>query len=305
MIEYKNRLYTYEYGIFGLKAASDIMLPQLVEAAGEPDIHIISGEVPKELASVIGKNDFIQVSESELLFTVAGVGRYYVSSGKYIVVEPESDCNEQLVQLYLLGSAMGALLLQRDMLPIHGSAVVIENKAVIITGGSGAGKSSLTLAFREMGRLFLTDDIAALTQDKDGNIYVQSAYPQQKLWKDSIEAMGNESETLAQINSSREKYYYPAARGFCDSPVRLGAICEIVPQDCAMPELRALNGVEKIDILMRNIYRYQLAGFFRSGQAYFKRCADIAKSVDVFRLFRPAGGFSVNEQAELLLGRLA
>lgn len=304
MIDYKNRLYKYNYSVFGLKAASDIMLPQLVETLGEPDIYIIRGEVPKELETAINKNKFIQVSKSEFLFAVAGVGRYYISGGKYIVIEPERELNEKLVQLYLLGSAMGAMLLQRGTLPIHGSAVVIGDKAIIITGGSGAGKSSLALALREMGYLFLTDDVAALTQEKDGYFYVQPAYPQQKLWKDSIEAMGNDAQTLAQINNSKDKYYYPAARGFCDSPARLGVVCEIVPQDRNMSELRAINGVEKVDILMRNIYRYQLAGFFGSGQAYFKMCTDIAKSVDMFRLLRPAGRFSVDEQAELLLRHL-
>lgn len=303
MVEFISHLHKYKYRVFGLTAASDIMLPQLFETTGEPDIFIMKGEVPEEIDSAISKNEYVQVSGSELLFRITGVGRYFISNGKYIVVKPDSECNEQLVQLYLLGSAMGAVLFQRGTLPIHGSAVVIHDKAVIITGGSGAGKSSLTLALREMGCKFLTDDISALTQDNDGIIYVQPAYPQQKLWKDSIEAMGDDVEDLTQINNRKDKYYYPAVQGFCDHPVRLGAVCEIVPQDGDVTELRTVKGVEKVDILMRNIYRYQLAGYFGNGQAYFKKCADIANSVSMFRLFRPVGKFTANEQAEQLIAK--
>lgn len=305
MIDIETRTPRYMYKIFGLNAASDIMLPQLVETEGEPDIYIVRGKVSEEIESAIVKGEYIQVSESELLYTVRGVGRYHVSSGRYVVVEPFSECSEQLVQLYLLGSAMGAVLLQKGILPIHGSAVVIQDKAFVITGCSGAGKSSLTLALREMGCKFLTDDIAALTQDKDGTIYVQPSYPQQKLWKDSIEAIGDDVEALTQISSSKEKYYYPVLQGFCDHPVRLGAVCELVPCDDDVTELRAVNGVEKVDVLMRNIYRYQFACYFGKGQAYFRKCADIAGSVKTFRLLRPFGRFTAGEQAELLITEAA
>lgn len=296
--------YEYTYGLFGLTAASDIFFPQLVRADGRPDICISRGVVPLEIESAINKNEFIQISGSELLFRIDGIGRYYVSNGRHIVVEPDSQCSEHQMQLYILGSAMGALLFQRGTLPMHGSAVVIRDRAVIITGNSGAGKSSLTLALREMGHEFLTDDISALTREEDGHFYVQPAYPQQKLWKDSIEAVGDEAGDLTKISGRRDKYYYPAAEGFCSHPVRLGAVCEIVPQEgCDTAELTEVKGVGRIDLLMRNIYRYQLAVYYGSGQAYLMKCAEIANNAEIYRLVRPAGRFTAYEQAERLIER--
>ena len=38
---------------------------------------------------------------------------------------------------------MGALLMQRKILPLHGSAIAIDGKAYAFVGDSGAGKSTL------------------------------------------------------------------------------------------------------------------------------------------------------------------
>lgn len=293
----------YRYKAFGTNIESDFVLPQLMCGEGEPEVIILKGRVPGEISGVIAEASFFQATNTELLFYVHGVGKYYVGHGKRIIVEPESEANEQLVTLYLLGSAMGALLFQRGVLPVHGSAVVVNNASVIITGDSGAGKSSLTLAFRKRGFLYLTDDVAALEQRTEG-IYVQPAYPQQKLWKDCIETMGGTVNDLAQINEDKSKYFSPAVKGFCNSPVRLEAICELTPEECDDVRLQVINGVEKMNVLMKNIYRYQLTDFFGRREDYFRKCVDIANRVRVFRLVRPIGRFSVDRQVELLLSQL-
>lgn len=290
----------FNYSMFGLAAASDIMIPQLLEVAGEPDIYIVRGKTPRRLRGPLYRSRNIQISKTGMLLKVKGVGRYYIDSGKYIVVEPLKGSDMQTVRLFLLGSAMGALLFQRGILPLHGSAVVMKDKAVIITGASGAGKSSLAMAFREKGYSFVTDDIAAIKHGEDGSVYVLPSYPQQKLWQDSIEYIGGEVENLEQINRWNNKFYYPVGNDFCNSPARLTAVCEIVPRDKREVEIYKVDGVEKIDVLMRNIYRYQWAGFFGNGKVYFTKCADIAKHVDVFRMFRPENGFSVDEQVKKL-----
>lgn len=304
MSDFKSNILKYNYRIFGINVASEFNLPQLMSTEGETEVLIQNGKVPDTIPDAVAKADFFQASKSELIFSVKNVGRYYIRQGKNIIIEPASGHSEQLLSLYLLGSAMGALLFQRGVVPVHGSAVVVKNKSIIITGGSGAGKSSLTLAFRKRGFPFLTDDIAALKRDEDGWVYVQPAYPQQKLWRDCIENVGEDATDLEQINTDKSKYFFPACSGFCESPVRLGTICEIVPSDCDHVELQVISGVEKLNILMKNVYRYQVSGFFWSGEEVFSKCLDIANKVDVFRLVRPVNQFSVEEQVDLILGRL-
>ena len=67
--------------------------------------------------------------------------------GNRISFSPAAGAEETAVRLYLLGTCMGALLFQRKLLPLHGSAVVINGKAYAFVGDSGAGKSTLAAAF--------------------------------------------------------------------------------------------------------------------------------------------------------------
>ena len=57
----------------------------------------------------------------------------------------------------------GALLMQRKILPLHGSAVAIDGKAYAIVGDSGAGKSTLASAFLNKGYQLLSDDVIAVS----------------------------------------------------------------------------------------------------------------------------------------------
>ena len=78
---------------------------------------------------------------------------------------------------------MGALLMQRKILPLHGSAIAIDGKAYALIGDSGAGKSTLASAFLNKGYQLLSDDVIAvsLLNKKYCQLFIPS-YPQQKLW---------------------------------------------------------------------------------------------------------------------------
>ena len=67
----------------------------------------------------------------------------------------------QLMKIYVMCSCLGFIMLQRNMVAIHGGGVIeMDNKAVIFTGDRGAGKSTLTTALRRKGYKFISDDVA-------------------------------------------------------------------------------------------------------------------------------------------------
>ena len=72
---------------------------------------------------------------------------FCIQEGKRIIVSPIEGSDEDEIRLYILGTCMGAILMQRKILPLHGSAVAIDGKAYAIVGDSGAGKSTLASAF--------------------------------------------------------------------------------------------------------------------------------------------------------------
>ncbi|GBF33823.1 serine kinase of the HPr protein [Desulfocucumis palustris] len=295
----------YRYKVFGLHVASDILLPELLMAVNthEPPEAIISiGGVPAGIADAIEKTESYQVSKNHFLFKVSGVGCYYVTNGNRIVVEPAEQAEEISVRLFLLGTAFGSLLMQRGMLPIHGSAVVSNSCCVVFTGVSGAGKSTLLAAFRERGYSFLTDDVAAVSVDADGVARGLSAYPQQKLWRDSADTIGIDTASLTPFYSrlNRDKFAVPVHKGFWQSSAPLVAIYEIGAEMCRNVTLKPLSGMDKLAVLISHTYRPWLIDGLGLKAAHLKLCVAIARQVAVSRLTRPEGVFSLEEQVHVV-----
>jgi len=300
----------YRYNVFGLHILSDIILPELLVATDifdTPDVHITLGRVPSHIKDPIEKTERYQVAKNQFLFQVPEVGSYYVTDGTQIVIEPFAQAEERFLRLFLLGTAFGALLMQRRILPIHGSAVVIDGRCVIFTGTSGVGKSTLLAAFRKRGYSFLTDDVAAVTVGADGVAWVHSAYPQQKLWRDSAENMGVDTAPLSSvfIGRNQDKFTVPIDKGFCPSPMPLLAVYELGAENCRDVSLRLLTGVEKLPVFIRHTYRAWLLDGLGLKAEHFRYCATIAGQVEVSRLTRPIGAFCMEEQIRLVQQHLA
>jgi hypothetical protein len=105
---------------------------------------------------------------------------------------------------YLLGPVLGLLLRLRGVVCLHGSAVSIGARAAVFVGPPGAGKSTTAAACSKMGYAVLCDDIAAL-EEKEGSFYVTAAYPQLRLWPESVELLYSGAEELPRINSQWDK----------------------------------------------------------------------------------------------------
>jgi len=295
----------YHYQVYGLYIVSDILLPELMTAIDmpyTPEVSIRLGTVPVEISGTIETTKSYQASKNQFLFQVPGVARYYVTNGNCIVVEPDEQAEETSLRLFLLGTAFGSLLMQRGILPIHGSAVVINGCCVIFTGVSGAGKSTLLAAFRKQGYSFLTDDVAAVTVGEEGIARVQSAYPQQKLWRDSAETIGLNIVTLTPFyrGISKDKYAVPVHKGFWHKPAPLVAVYELGAERCRDVTFRPLSGVDKLAVLLSHTYRPWLINGLGLKAEHFKQCVAVAGQVAVSRLIRPEGVFCLEEQVRLV-----
>lgn len=296
----------YCYKVFGLHVTSDILLPELLttmNTPGMPAVRIILGKVPAEIPHPVVKKDNYQGAKNQFLLRVPGIGCYYVINGNCIIVEPMEKGETHLVRIFLLGTAFGALLIQRGILPIHGSAVVVDGGCVIFTGVSGAGKSTLLAAFREKGYSFLTDDVAAVTVDEKGTPWVHAAYPQQKLWRDSAENIGVDTADLTPFYTGieRDKFAVPVHKGFLSSPMPLTAVYELEAKGCGEVSLKSLTGMDKLSVLMSHTYRPWLYDGLCLKAAHFRQCVAVAKEVTLSCLTRPVGEFSLEEQVRLVL----
>lgn len=294
----------YKYRAFGLNIDSDFELPELICRYGdEIDVEIICDEIDEMdgrfLADKIHKAD-----PEEIIYQLKGIAGCKVQNGERATIMPSATLSKSTLRLLILTSVFGCIFIQRRMLPIHGSCVVVGDDCIIIAGASGAGKSTLTSAFIEKGCSFLADDVSVVTTDEKGSVFVHPAYPYRKLHKDSAQCYDYDVNGLERIEYEEEKYLIPVHKHFSNTPKRLRALFEIVPSDVDNVHIGKINGLEKLKILMDNLYRGKLKFFFNSEAYYFKNIGDIASKIDIYKIMRPENKFTCEEQLKLIYKEL-
>lgn len=179
------------YWLFGLQVRSELALPGLEHAPdiNDADASIELGQVPAPADPLLE----LVVDELGATLTIEGVGRYRIERGTRITIEPEAGAPEANVRLFLLGSAMGVLLHQRGLLPLHASAVEVDGKAVAFAGPSGSGKSTLAAAFHDHGYRVIADDVCVVRFDQAGRALACHGIPRLRLWEEALVATGREA----------------------------------------------------------------------------------------------------------------
>ncbi|MFD0697803.1 aldolase [Paenibacillus sp. GCM10027628] len=285
------------YHAFGLRLVSEIALPEVLHAAEQEviaDVEIKMEDLSGLWSEFGDPDDFCAYTENQFLFYVPDTAIFSIREGRQISVSPLAGATEESIRLYLLGTCMGAILIQRRILPLHGSAIVIDGKAYAFVGDSGAGKSTLAAAFLQNGYPLLSDDVIAVQLERDSHHpFVIPAYPQQKLWQQSIDQLGMEANRYQTIYDT--KYAVPVSSMFCERPVPLAGIFELLKTDTDAVEIDCYRGLERLPILYYHTYRHFLIPQLGAGQWHFSTISNISSKVNMYQLRRPSVGFTIND----------
>lgn len=292
------------YRVFGLNIASAIPLPgppaRDPQRAITPDVVIEYGNTPANLSDPRSKGVRFQAGKDEFLFKIDGVACYYVRNGSTITVMPEAGADEDDVLIFLMGSAMGALLHQRNTLVLHAGAIAVKGKSVVFSGPSGIGKSTLAAGFHQRGYPFLADDVCAITT-ANGHPAVIPGFPRLKLWADCLKRLNTHRDELKGVRRSKglEKYFLPVDN-IPTAPVPLQAVYILETTNTDTMEIIALRGGEKIDPLIGNTYRRRLLEGLGGKRDHFTQCAAVAAKAAVYRTVRPRSGFLLDDLMDLV-----
>lgn len=213
------------YCAFGLDIQSEIDLPA-------PEVDRADDEGPSVTVRV-GAVDRLAIDGEEGLRYRAGRGRlalevdnvasYLIEGGATITVAPCPTADAGAVRLFLAGAVFRALLLQREMLALRASSVVLPNgHAVAFMGVSGAGKSTLAYAFSRKGCAFLTDEVCAVDVLSGDGCRVARGFRNVNLWPDALAALGMEAKKFRPIRKGLRKRVVPLApaAGIASVPLR-------------------------------------------------------------------------------------
>lgn len=289
----------YFYDAFGLKISSEFEIPQLSPGNGSPaNLTICYGGTPAELPLPQAQGKHYQIGAEQFLLNIPNVARYLVNGGREIIVEPCPQAELEVVRLFLLGSAFGALLHQRGFWPLHGSAIGTSGGAVIFVGESGNGKSTLAGAFYQRGYQVLSDDVCAISFDREVAL-MWPAYPRIHLWADALEKFGGELGDYDARGKTLDKYEYPL-RSFDTDAVQVRSIYALYVSQQAEIRLTPLKGFDKIKELTSNTYRLQFLTGMHLEQQHFQHAQTLARQARVVRVTRPQQPFLLDELVDLI-----
>lgn len=298
----------YNYKVYGLKINSEIKIDEFIKIENlnkdDIDVYFYYGDMPNNICKLRSEGKTSFYSKNYVWFEIDNVASYYIKNGNEVIVEPWKGANRQEINLYLMCSCLGFIMLQREKVAIHGGVMKINDKAIIITGNRGAGKSTLTTALRLKGYKFIADDVAAT--NIDNKVMINPGFPYQKLCRDTMNKMNYDKSKFKMYNcDSNEKYMIPALDSFERKDTPLSIIIEIKVDDINEVKLIKVTGFEKLNNIIKNIYRGEFSGLMGGRTPkYIKKCACIAKNIDYYQIIRPRGKFTVEEQIEILEGKL-
>jgi hypothetical protein len=276
------------YRIYGLNIRSEFRLNRLPEAGeADADVTISFGNLRHCVPESGYSAGYLNTRGPGAYFSWPEVGAFLARQGTEVVYEPAPDVDERIIPFPLLGIVISAILLQRGVLVLHASAVSIGDTAVSFMGARGMGKSSIAAALYARGHTLLTDDLVALTQTDGCLTMLQPGYPQLKLMPDMAERFFGNEEVDFQFNG-HGKRVCNALRSFSPEPVLVRCIYSLsVDPVLAISPLRPDEAMLE---LLRQSYVARVFGDFPSktdAANHFRQCAEVARSVPVFRLQRP------------------
>lgn len=267
------------YRICGFGVASDIALADATPApTGPADVTICLGDVPASLPDARETEATFQVGPGRMLFAVPGIARFLIEAGREIVVAPAADLGD--VAAFVTGNVFGMLLQQRGLFVMRGAAVEVNDRAVLLCGASGVGKSTLLALLAKRGNTILCDELG-IVDTGEGRPVVRPDGLTPKLWENSIAHLALQDSKGSAVRPNLKKYLVPFPAG--DRTLPLGALYNL--QTTHLQSDHGIDGINIVDsanLIRMNIFKPRLIEAFAAVPSLFQGTAAIAANARVF-----------------------
>ncbi len=259
------------YETYGIPFTSTITFQSpLLHSTQSPRLEII--EVPTAL-SLEGSTAFIAIEERHWnniapveLRRRGDADIQCFGDGAQIWIYPDriiyahgSTARLDLLDVRVVGVGFAWWLLRHGYIPLHAGALSLQNKTVLFTAESGMGKSSLMSSFVADHHPLVADDFVSLRRDTaTGRVLASSAYPQMRLWGNSVSQFFGNPERHPTVFEDGEKrrVYVPGVGGhFHSGTYAVNRIYLLERQEATTGDIvtETLNGHEAFILLLSNI----------------------------------------------------
>jgi len=260
---------------FGLTIHSELVLPGLRTATGEADLQVRCGEVPPPEG--FPPSGIAHVPEPEAdRFAWLDRARLRITDSEITV----DSADEAFARQCVVGPGLGILLHRRGMLVLHGAAIDVGGRAVVLLGEKGAGKSTTAAALIARGHRLLTDDLVALMPGASAPTILPGP-KQMKLWPEAVEAIGLDATVTPFFDGLAKGIWAEAPTTASPTPLAMVAVLE-----WGEPEWTPLDGSTAFGALFGHVYAPRFLGAAASA-SLMGPVRELASTVPVARVTRP------------------
>ncbi len=290
----------FQYRIYGLKLDSDILFRQLIEDSSDtaPDIILRKSE-PSPALLELSKDSFFDMDPKFCWFHNTTLF-CWIEDGTRIFYSPQENANEEYLKTYILGYALSMLFYQRKMPSIHCSGLRKGDHAMLISGKSGSGKSTMASLFLDNGYDLMADDVL-VTEVRDNTVYGYPAFPWTKLQRSIAEKRFPDLSNLIYIDEDKDKFLVPWEGEFrTDSAVVDSMYIIIVAPPDTELRITEVTGPDKIMLILDNMFPRREILLDKNNPLAVSMAAKLASSLRLYAVFRPDGQDTAEKMYQMI-----
>lgn len=251
------------------------------------DVVVRRASVPEALSDAEVRGAAWEYAQGRVLVKPPVGMRFLIEGGSTIRYAARPGVADIDIRLFLMGSAWGALVLQRGLLPLHASAVSNDRSVVGFTGESGDGKSTLAAALASRGREFFADDVLILDPDAGDAPPRCWSCKDLKLWPDSVQLTGAVAGKTVRTAAGHHKQYATPGTASPYASGQLKALYKLETgsrdRSCQIEEVA---GRQHVEVVSGAVYRPQYAVAIVGHRQLFRQIENVVRNVKAYRYRR-------------------
>ena len=264
----------------------------------ELETRVAFGPTPHSLFDTPLPQTTWQMEGDRFLLRGEGDHYFYYCKGLGITVERGDTADLSEESLWLNGSVYSAIASINGLVPIHASAVSIEDRVFAFTGPGGAGKSTLVAALAGLGLPMYCDDTLVLDLAEPDRIMCLPGHKRLKLRPDAVELTS--ATPQEKVSQTVDKVYALPAQGSPSISLPLAELMFL--EDGPEPKTVPISGAERF---VRMQDDHQTAHLLAAARMFdkaerFAHLGRLARQIPMARFVRPRESSRFAEGANLV-----
>ena len=223
---------------------------------------------------------------------------YMIINSDGIVYENRKEHSQGLTT-FISGYGLALLFHIRGEIGIHAGAISDGENIFLISGYSGAGKSSVTANLLERGLKLAADDMVR-TKKESNALFAYPSFPMQKLCVNELFLRGIDFSDLKPVDGEDDKFFVPVNDRSESNKLPVKSLIFIKKADVDELKIRILSGKELLKVFSDCVFILHLSDTEFNKPEFMIRLLKHLECIKVYEIERPEDKNTLNEVTEIV-----